>query len=175
MRDHLGASVDLIGIAYVAWGIPGAILSPIGGRIADRVRRSSLMLVFGGAQVPLYIAYALIDSAWPVIFLLLLHGILYALMQPAVDAHIAAASAEDARARVQGFYSSVGLAGAFVGANGFSTLYEIDYRLPLLGLGVVFGLCVVVGGMLVRISEARGLVAGPQLEEAPSAASQAGG
>jgi len=161
MHDHLGATVGMIGLVYIVWGIPTTILSPVGGRLADRVRRSSLIFAFGGAQVPLYIAYGLITTAWPMVLLGLVHGAVYALIQPAVDAHLAAASAEEARARVQGLYSSFGLAGAFVGANGFSVLYDLDYRLPLLTMGLGFGVCVLVGGLLVRFSESRRLVAGP--------------
>jgi MFS family permease len=169
MNNHLGASVAVIGAVYIAWSIPTTILSPVGGRIADRVRRSSMMFALGMAQVPLYIAYGLLEVAWPVIALGLVHGTLYAFMQPAVDAHLAASAIEDARGRVQGFYSAVGLAGAFVGANGFSALYSLDYHLPLLGMAVAFGICVLVGGTMVRISEARGLVVGPHTEVAQAA------
>jgi MFS family permease len=162
MHDHLGASVAVIGLVYIVWGIPTTLLSPVGGRLADRVRRSGLILLFGGAQIPIYVTYGLVDMAWPVVALGLVHGAVYAMMQPAVDAHLAASAAEDARGRIQGFYSSVGLAGAFVGANGLSVLYEADYRLPWFALGAGFGICLLVGATLVRISEARGLVAGPQ-------------
>jgi MFS family permease len=105
------------------------------------------------------------ETAWPVVVLGLVHGAVYAMIQPAVDAHLAAASAEDARGRIQGFYSSVGVAGAFVGANGFSLLYEVNYKLPLFGLGLAFGICVLVGALIVRMSEARGLVKGPGVGE----------
>jgi MFS family permease len=172
MHDHLGATVGIIGLVYIVWGIPTTVLSPVGGRLADRVRRSSLIFLFGGAQVPLYIAYGLITTSWPMILLGLVHGAVYALIQPAVDAHVAAASLEEARARVQGIYSSFGLAGAFVGANGFTVLYDLDYRLPLFTMGVAFGVCVVIGGLLVRRSESRRLVSGPHLAPpvpAPSA------
>ncbi len=161
MSAHLGATIGVIGLVYIVWGIPTTLLSPLGGRIADRVRRSSLMLVLGGAQVPIYIIYGLLNTAWPVVALGLVHGAIFALMQPAVDAHVAASTAEDIRARSQGVYSSVGLAGAFVGANGFSALYGVDYHLPLLGMGLAFGLCVLVGGLIVRRSESLGLVSRP--------------
>lgn len=161
MSDHLGASVVVIGLVYIVWGIPTTLLSPVGGRIADRVRRSTLMLAFGAAQVPIYMVYGFLTSAWPVVALGLVHGAIYALMQPAVDAHVASSSAEDIRARAQGVYSSAGLAGAFVGANGFSALYGVDYHLPLFGLGLAFGVCVLVGGLIVRRSESLGLVAQP--------------
>src|SRR5947208_30136 len=54
MHDHLGASVAVIGIAYMLWAIPNMLVSPFSGRIADRVRhRSWIILLCGLAQVPL--------------------------------------------------------------------------------------------------------------------------
>ena len=160
MHDHLGASVTLIGLAYVAWAAPSIILSPVGGRVADRSRRSRLILIFGLGQVPLYVMYGLASSVWLVIALFGVHALLYSFIQPAVDAHVAAASAEAARARVQGMYSTIGLAGAFVGANMLTPLYALNFRLPLFAIGAVYGLCVLIGGLLVRRSEARGLTPG---------------
>jgi hypothetical protein len=36
----------VIGLAYVAWAGPSIVLSPVGGRVADRRRRSALILCF---------------------------------------------------------------------------------------------------------------------------------
>ncbi len=162
MHDNLGATVTLIGLTYITWGGPPTLLSSVGGRIADRVRRSSLILAFGLAQVPIYVIYGLLDVAWPILVLGVIHSSIYAMMQPAVDSHLAASSIENARGRVQGFYSSVGLTAAFIGANGFTLLYGVNFRLPLFTMALLFGLCVVIGGSLVRLSEARGLVVGPE-------------
>ena len=159
MHDNLGASVGLIGLTYIVWGLPTTVISPIGGSIADRTRRSTTILIFGLAQVPIYAMYGLLSMAWPMLALGFAHAAIYALMQPSVDSHVAASSAEEIRGRVQGVYSSVGLAGAFAGANGFSLLYEIDFRLPLFVMGLTFGVCVLVGGLMVRRSEEGGLVA----------------
>jgi MFS family permease len=161
MRHNLGAPVAVIGLAYAVWAVPNIIGSPIGGRIADRVRRSGLILAFGLAQVPMYTAYGLLTSIAPMIFIFVLHGAVYALMQPAVDANLAAASPPDARARAQSVYSAVGLASAFVAANVMSALYGLSFRLPLFTMAAGFGLCVIVGGTLIRISERRGLVSFP--------------
>ncbi|MGH2409873.1 MAG: MFS transporter, partial [Chloroflexota bacterium] len=110
MRHHLGAPVVAIGLAYAVWAFPNIIGAPLGGRLADRFRRSGLILVFGLAQVPLYTAYGLLGAIAPVVVVFGLHGAVYGLMQPAVDATLATASPPDARARVQGLYSAVGLA-----------------------------------------------------------------
>jgi len=156
LHDHLGASIALIGLTYTAWAIPNIITSPISGRLADRTRRSVLILVFGLAQVPLYLVYGLLNTAWPVAVLFAVHGVVYALVQPAVDAHVAASSLADARARVQSLYSAFGLFGSFVGASGLSVLYGMNFRLPLFVTGICFGICVIVGGVMIRISEERG-------------------
>ncbi|MEO5954058.1 MAG: MFS transporter, partial [Chloroflexia bacterium] len=44
MQDHLGATVALIGLTYITWGLPPTLLSTFGGKLADRIRRSTLIL-----------------------------------------------------------------------------------------------------------------------------------
>lgn len=155
MHDHLGASVTLIGVSYMLWSIPGIILAPIAGRIADRRRRSTMILIFGLAQVPLYLLYGLANWFWLVAALYVVHGTLYAFIQPAVDSHVASASVSHARARIQGLYSAFGLLGGFVGANGFSLLYGINFRYPLFAIGIGYGICVLLGGAMIRWAEHR--------------------
>ncbi len=50
-------------------------------------------------------------------------------------------------------YSAFGLAGGFVGANGFSILYAWNFRSPLFALGIGYGVCVLIGGLLIRRAE----------------------
>jgi MFS family permease len=161
MHDHLGASVTVIGLAYVTWAGPSIVLSPVGGRVADRRRRSTMILLFGLAQVPFYVVYGLANAAWLIVALFGLHAVVYAFIGPAVDAHVAAASPVDARARVQSAYSAAGLIGAFAGANILTPLYAVNFRLPLFALGIVYGGCVLAGGLMIRTAEARRLVATP--------------
>lgn len=158
MRHRLGASVVLIGVAYAFWGVSSVLMSPFGGRVADRVRRSWLIFVFGLLQLPLYALYGMANAALLVVIGFGVHGLVYAFIQPAVDASLAAASPPDARARAQGLYSASGQLGAFVAANGLSLLYAVNFRLPMFVMGAGYGVCVLLGGMLVRRSEAHGLV-----------------
>jgi Helix-turn-helix len=58
------------------------------------------------------------------------------MMQPAVDAHVAASTVAGARARIQGLYSAAGLVGGFVGASGCIFLYGLNFRLPLYTTGL---------------------------------------
>ncbi|HEU5378594.1 MAG TPA: MFS transporter [Ktedonobacteraceae bacterium] len=155
MHDHLGATVVWIGLTYMLWSIPGILLAPIAGRIADRRRRSTMILIFGLAQVPLYVVYGLSNWFWLVATLFFVHGMVYAFVQPAVDSHVASASASHARARVLGLYSAFGLLGGFVGASGFSFLYSWNFRSPLFAIGLGYGLCVLIGGTMIRFSESK--------------------
>ncbi len=158
MHNHLGASVAIIGVAYMLWAIPNMIVSPIGGRMADRRRRSSLILIYGLAQVPLYLVYGLANT-WVIVVLgFAVHGIFYSLVQPAVDAQVAASAAPNMRAGVQGLYSTFGLLGAFVGNSGFGPLYEINFRFPMFAIGAAFCVCVLIGGLLIRVVERRAIL-----------------
>jgi len=166
LQDHLGASVTVIGLAYVAWAGPSIVLSPVGGGVADRRRRSALILCFGLAQVPFYVVYGLANAAWLIVALFALHAVVYAFIAPAVDAHLAAAAPTHALARVQGTYSAAGLFGAFAGANVLTALYAVSFRLPLFALGAVYGACVLAGALIIRSAEARRLVATPAVPAA---------
>jgi MFS family permease len=155
LHDHLGASVAIIGFAYVAFSVPSIVVAPFGGRVADRRRRSYLILIFGLAQVPIYFIYGLANMLLIVIVFFVINGVVFSMMEPAVDAHLANSTIPGARARIQGLYSAAGIVGGFVGATGCTYLYSLNFRLPLFAIGVLYGICVIVGGVMVHISESR--------------------
>lgn len=155
LHDHLGVSIALIGFAYVAFSIPGVIVAPFGGRVADRRRRSTLILIFGLIQVPIYIVYGLANTILIVIIFFIIHGVVFAMMEPAVDAYVANATIAGARARIQGVYSAATVVGGFLGASVSTFLYGFNFRLPLFSIGIAFGVCVLIGGILIRVSESR--------------------
>jgi MFS family permease len=164
LKHHVGASIAFIGISYAVWALPNVLLTPYGGRIADRMRRSTLILIFGVLQIPCYVAFAFINSVAVALAMFAIHGAIYAMMQPAVDANLAAFSPPAARARAQGLYSAIGTGGAFIAANTPSALYGVNFRLPLFVMAAAFGVCVLIGGTMVRIAEGRTLGIGPTVE-----------
>jgi hypothetical protein len=58
--------------------------------------------------------------------------------------------------------------GAFAGANLLTPIYALDYRLPLFVMGAGYGLCILVGGLLIRYAESHGLVGGPAAMPSPA-------
>lgn len=161
----LGASITWIGVSYMCWSLPGIVLAPWAGKLADRRRRSNMILLFGLAQVPLYVAYGLSNSFWLLLVLFVLHGTCWIFVQPAVDSHLANASSEGVRARIQGIFSGAGLLGGFVGASCFGVLYGWNYRLPLFAMGLGYGLCVLIGGLLIRRCERKRAMLAPVSSE----------
>ncbi len=155
MHDHLGASVAMIGVAYMAWSVTSIVAAPFGGRLADRKRRSTMILIFGLIQVPFYFIYGLANMIMIVVVVFALHGMTYAFAQPAIDSHVASASSPDARARIQGLYSAFGMFGGFVGAISSSLLYAVNFRLPFFVFGTVLAVGILVGSTLIRRSEVR--------------------
>ncbi len=164
---RLGASITWIGISYMFWALPGILLAPLTGKLADRRRRSTLIVVFGLAQVPVYVAYGLLNSFWPLLPLFLVHGTFWIFVQPAVDAHLANASLGLARARIQGLYSGIGLLGGFVGASCFGVLYAWNFRTPLFAIGLGYGLCILIGGLMIRWYERKQAVRSLDLPHSP--------
>lgn len=151
--NRLGASITWIGISYMCWSLPGILLAPFTGKLADRRQRSTLIFLFGFAQVPLYIAYGLANTFWLLLPLYVLHGTFWIFVQPAVDSHLANASAGQARARIQGLFAGAGLMGGFVGASCFGFLYDWNFRAPLFAIGLGYGLCILIGGTMIRLYE----------------------
>src|SRR5258708_9014652 len=81
------------------------------------------------------------------------HGAVYALMQPALDADVGASSGSSFRAGIQGLYATAGSIGAFAGASGSAPLYAINFRLPLFIMGILCVFYIIIGARLIRISE----------------------
>lgn len=152
LRDNLGASLTMIGGLYMLWSIPNIVLSPLGGRVADRFPRRWLILLCGLGQVPLYVIYGLSNSVLLVMSIFVVHGVLYAFIMPAIDSHVSTSSREDLRARVQGMYAAVGFLGALAGSNGLTPLYHLNFRLPLFAMGAGYGICLVVGSGLIFLT-----------------------
>ncbi|HEV3308903.1 MAG TPA: MFS transporter, partial [Chloroflexota bacterium] len=108
MRHHLAASIWQIGLVYSLWAVPGVLLAPLGGRLADRYPRWLLILVAGLGQFPMYLGYVLAHSIYVIFALFPIQACLYAVVSPAVDAHVAGSAPEHIRARAQSTFTAVG-------------------------------------------------------------------
>jgi MFS family permease len=152
LSNDLGASLFMIGVLYMCWSVPNILLSPLGGRLADRFSRPWLIFLCALGQIPVYMGYGLSNSLWMVFACFIIHGVFYAFMLPAVDAHVASASPSAQRGRVQGMYAALGFLGALVGSNGASPLYAINFRLPLFAMGAAYAFFALLGCLLIFLA-----------------------
>jgi len=153
MRHHLGASITMIGVAYSVWALPSTLLVPLGGRMADRFPRWLLILTCGLGQLPMFGLYVLAHSIYPILVGFALQAALYAVVSPALDAHVAASSPVGRRGCVQSTFTACGIMGALAGATVFVPLYAVDYRLPLVVQGTGYGVFILIGSTLIALSE----------------------
>lgn len=152
LSTDLNASLFMIGVLYMCWSVPNIVLSPLGGRLADRFSRPWIIFLCALGQIPIYIGYGLSDSLLMVFLCFITHGVFYAFMLPAVDAHVANASPSTQRGRVQGMYAALGFLGALVGSNGASPLYAINFRLPLFAMGAAYAIFALLGCLLIFLA-----------------------
>jgi MFS family permease len=140
----MGASNRLISIAFLAYGIPFALLATTGGRIADR--RGPLRVAFVAVLLvgPLTAAYGFIDVAIVVVMVSAIEGCIQALGVPASQAVVAEGAPRGRAAAAQGLAGSGNLLiGAITGyiAGPMYAAVGPRWMYPIAGIGVVvFGM-----------------------------------
>jgi len=113
----LGAPNWLIGLSFLAYGLPFALLSTTGGRLADRHGALRIAAIAAMFVAPLTIVYGFLRSAELIVVLSALEGAIQALGVPAATALVARAAPVGRAAAAQG------LSGASSLLAGASTAY----------------------------------------------------
>ena len=154
MTDR-GASNLLVGLGFLMYGIPFALLATTGGRLSDRhgaFRTSMISLLL---VAPLTAAYGLITAPLLLAGMFAIEGSTQALGVPATQSLVAQAAPVGRASAAQGLAGALNLLGATVSAVAAPVVYERA------GAGVVFGLA---GGLVL----AAGLAAAALHRRIPS-------
>lgn len=146
----MGASNQLISIAFLAYGIPFALLATTGGRLADRrgpLRVGFLAVLLVG---PLTAAYGFIEVAILVVVLSAVEGCIQALGVPAAQAVVAEGAPKGRAAAAQGLAGSgnllVGATTGYLAGPMYQALGP-RWMFPVAGAGVVlFGVLALAQG-----------------------------
>jgi MFS family permease len=144
MTDR-GASNVVIGIGFLMYGIPFALLASIGGRLADRrgafqVSIAALVLV-----VPLTAIYGVISAPAVMLIVFAVEGSVQALGVPAAQSVVAHAAPVGRAAAAQGVTGAMNLLGATVSAFSAPAIYQAW------GPGVAFS---IAGGIVAAATAA---------------------
>jgi MFS family permease len=119
----LGATPTFIGVSLALFPIPLILLSPFGGRLADRHGARQAAVVANLASVPFVIAFGFASTPWLVASLAFVNGVTQAVSMPGGQAAMARASPLELLAVGQGLYGAVGAIAAAIAAVGAAASY----------------------------------------------------
>jgi len=119
----LGANATFIGISLALFPIPLILLSPLGGRLADRHGARQAAVVANIASVPFVIGFGFATTPWLVASLALVNGVTQAVSMPGGQAAMARASPVELLAVGQGLFGAVGAIAAAIAAVSAASAY----------------------------------------------------
>lgn len=152
-----GANDFQIGLSFTTFSVAFLLAAPIGGRLADSGARWRLLLVANTAIAVIITSYGLIPAVMVLILLGLVEGAFATVSQPSLDAYLAAMADPRMQGRVQGAFTTVGMAGAAISALLGAVLYEIAHVVPFIVGGVLMvALTVFAVFRFVRPAELQG-------------------
>ena len=163
---ELGASMDFIGLTWVAFSVP-MLFSFLGGRLADRGNRFVLMYTGLGIAAMAWIVYGVTRNLSVFIVFNLIEGCSFAVALPASKAFLVQVSPARWLGAVQGLENSSTQFAALVGTLTAPLLFSAmsGYTLAVGGLLALFGLVVtapILGREWRRIAAAERVAAGTE-------------
>jgi MFS family permease len=137
MADR-GASLPLIGLSYTTYALPSMLLTPLAGRVSDRV----------GRFWPLTLGFALFGLVWlaygfpltPITIIIIsgLEGIPAALLSASLGGLLADSTPADARGRAQANFSAAGTLGSLISSVLAGALYASGPGVPFVVVGSLY-------------------------------------
>jgi MFS family permease len=152
--DDRGATDIQLGMAFSAVSVTFMAFAPFGGRLADRGAFWRLLLLSNVALGAIVIAYGFMPSPLLIIALALIEGAVLAVATPALDAYLASVADPRVQGRVQGAFSTIGMAGAAISGFLSATLYAVAMYAPFVLSGTVLIVLAFVATRIVRQAEA---------------------
>jgi len=120
----LGARPWLIGVGFLVISLPAIVLTPISGRLADRVNPIRLALVSAVIGIPLLAGYGLVSAVLPLLVVGALHAACWSFVTLPGQAAVARAAPASQAAEAQGLVEAYGFVLAAAGAFAAAPIYE---------------------------------------------------
>ncbi|MDW7982564.1 MAG: MFS transporter [Thermomicrobium sp.] len=150
--NELGASDFLLGISYTTFSVANLVTLPIGARLANRQPRWPRVALLATLLGCVIVGYGV--PSVPVLLVLgAVEGAIAGMLTPSVDAYLSGIAGSEHQGRVQGAYTTAGIAGAALSALGSSVLYEHGQWLPFAAAGAVLVALALPAALLMRWSE----------------------
>jgi MFS family permease len=150
--DELGASELELGLSYTAFSLTNLLTLPIGGKLANRRPRWRRVAFFSVLLGVLVAGYG-IPSVPLVLLFGAAEGAVAGLLTPSVDAYLSAIAGPQHQGRVQGAYTTAGIAGAALSALASSALYAHGQWVPFTVAGSALVALALPAALVMRITE----------------------
>jgi len=149
-----GAGIEFIGFTFALFGLPVLVLSPYAGRLVDRGRRYTFIVVGSLAMAIPTVLYPFVPDVLWVVPLLVLEASGFAFLNPALYSLVAAGSPAGRTSTAQGIFGAAGTLGT-IGASIFAGyVAAVDIRLPFFTAAGAVVICLigglVAGGQVIR-------------------------
>ena len=119
----LGAGPLMIGVGFLSLALPSIFVTPISGRIADRMNPVKLAFIAAVVELPLVMFFGWAASIATLLTAGALHSTCWSFVTPPGQAAVAKAAPPGQAAEAQGLVEAYGLVLASVGAFAASPIY----------------------------------------------------
>lgn len=119
-----GATTLFVGVSLAIFAAPLVLLSPAGGRLADRVGASRAAVLSMALTVPVMVLYGFFDGIWMLCAIAFLHSTIDAVTLPASRIAVARSAPPELLATGQGLSGGINALVGFVAAVSAPLLYE---------------------------------------------------
>ena len=120
----LGAGPRVIGVGFLALAVPSVFVTPLSGRMADRLNPVRLALMGAVVELPLVAAFGFAKGVPFLLVLGALHSVAWSFVTPPGQAAVAKVAPAGQAAEAQGLVESYGLVLASVGALAGPPIYD---------------------------------------------------
>lgn len=119
----LGAGTLMIGAGFLSLALPSIFITPLSGRLADRMNPLKLAFTAAVIELPLVAVFGWADSIAALLVLGALHSACWSFVTPPGQAAVARAAPDGQAAEAQGIVEAYGLMLAGIGAFAASPVY----------------------------------------------------
>jgi MFS family permease len=171
-----GASLTLVGLTFMFFGLPVLVFAPIAGRLVDRRGRLPFVIVGSLAVAIASTLYTFIanGSAWLAIPIIVFEATGFAFLNPALYAIVGQGSPAGRSSTAQGVFGSAGTLGFVISSVVTGVLAAVDLRYPFYLFTAVMlvslGVTLAIGGRVIRAGDQSARAAGRSTDPAPEAA-----
>ncbi len=148
--QHLGASLDLIGLTFAMFGLPVLLLSPWAGRVVDRRGAQAFIVVGSILPVAMGLAYTRLSDPLLAVPLIAIEATGYAMLNPALYAVVAANSPVGRTSTTQGLFGAAGTVGFIAASLITGVLAARDILIPFYVFSAFLATTLVVGLIVGR-------------------------